>query len=214
MVTDVSIIGVPSRQTAFDYDRTVVAFHGTRRGVAQKLVDGVPFKRSQNEGDWLGHGVYFWEYGPQRAWWWAERRYGAEAAVVGAMIRLGRCVDLLDSGDVVLVKRAYERLVRTFESKGQRIPSNANTQKRLDCAVFNYLFDSLTRSGFEPETTRAVFVPQSSKGLQRAWSRSGVFDNSHIQISVRQPNNIVAVWHVRKDGRYGKDQWEEEQEKE
>jgi hypothetical protein len=50
------------------------------------------------------------------------------------------------------------------------------------------------------ESTRTVFVPR----VQRLWDRSGVFDGAHIQLSVRRPENILAVWHVRKDGRYGK----------
>lgn len=88
---------VPTRQIAFDYDRTVVAFHGTHRSTAEDLVAGVPFGPSENDDDWLGHGIYFWEYAPQQAWWWAERRYGKQdAAVVGALVRLGRCIDLLD----------------------------------------------------------------------------------------------------------------------
>jgi hypothetical protein len=64
-------------QTVFDYDRTVVAFHGTRRAIATKLVDGDSFDASTNDDDWLGHGIYFWEYAPQRAWAWARQRYDA-----------------------------------------------------------------------------------------------------------------------------------------
>ena len=82
-------------QTFFDYHRTVVGYHGTRRATAEALVDGDPFTASTNDDDWLGHGIYFWEFAPQQAWWWARRRYGDdEAAVVGAMIDLGRCLDL------------------------------------------------------------------------------------------------------------------------
>ena len=80
--------GVPTRQTAFDYDRTLVAFHGTRRETAEKLVRGEPFGPSTNDDDWLGHGIYFWEFAPQQAWWWAERRYGSEAALSPAFKRL------------------------------------------------------------------------------------------------------------------------------
>jgi hypothetical protein len=52
------------------------------------------------------------EYAPQQAWWWADRRYGAgEAAVVGATIRLGRCLDLLDPTNVGLLRAAHADLV-------------------------------------------------------------------------------------------------------
>ncbi len=58
---------VPTRQTAFDYDRTLVAFHGTRRATAKKLIRGDAFGVSENDDDWLGHGIYFWEFAPQQA---------------------------------------------------------------------------------------------------------------------------------------------------
>lgn len=93
---------VPTRQIAFDYDRTVVAFHGTRRSTAERLVAGVAFGPSENDDDWLGHGIYFWEYAPQQAWWWAERRYGKQdAAVVGdGLERALEWRRLLESGQV------------------------------------------------------------------------------------------------------------------
>lgn len=198
---------VPTRQIAFDYDRTVVAFHGTRRSTAEKLVAGVPFGQSENDDDWLGHGIYFWEYAPQQAWWWAERRFGEEdAAVVGALVRLGRCVDLLDPSNAELLVQAHDDLELALGLVGQKLKNNANTHKYRDCAVFNYLFAKLEQSNLDVESTRAVFVPlEAGKGLPRLWGRSGVFRGAHIQLSVRDPNNILAVWPVRKDGRYGKD---------
>lgn len=193
---------IPTRQTAFDYDRTVVAFHGTRRAAAENLVAGIPFGRSENDHDWLGHGIYFWEYAPQQAWWWAEKKYGADAAVVGALIRLGRCLDLLDPANGDLLRFAYSDLVEILESVGKQPPkANANSYKYLDCSVFNYCFAKLEESGYAVESTRAVFLP----GRGRLWPRSGVFVSSHIQLAIREPNNILAVWAVKKDGRYGKE---------
>lgn len=198
----------PTRQSAFDYDRTVVAFHGTRRITAQKLVSGVPFGQSQNDDDWLGHGIYFWEYAPQQAWWWAERRYGvAEAAVVGALVRLGRCIDLLDPCNADLLKSAHDDLEHALKLENQLLKNNANTHKYRDCAVFNYLYERLERGGYIVESSRAVFVPLvPHRGLPRLWDRSGIFSGAHIQICIREPANILAAWSVRKDGRYGQDE--------
>ena len=90
---------------------------------------------------------------------------------------------------------------------GHRPKDNANKHKFLDCAVFNYLFEKLAGESYVVESTRAVFVPMApKKGLNRLWLRSGVFSGAHIQLSVREPNNILAVWSVRRDGRYGKDE--------
>lgn len=124
---------VPTRQIAFDYDRTVVAFHGTRRSAAEELVAGTPFGPSENDDDWLGHGIYFWEYAPQQAWWWAEHRYGeSEAAVVGSLVRLGRCIDLLDPSNADLLVGAHADLERALQAVGQRLKNNANTHKYRD----------------------------------------------------------------------------------
>src|SRR5215210_7366892 len=57
-----------------DYHRTVIGYHGTDAETAEKLVAGEPFVSSEDDDEWLGHGVYFWEYGPKLAWWWADRK--------------------------------------------------------------------------------------------------------------------------------------------
>jgi len=49
------------------YDRTVIAYHGCDARTAERLLRGEPFKKSQNDYDWLGSGIYFWEYGAVRA---------------------------------------------------------------------------------------------------------------------------------------------------
>jgi hypothetical protein len=141
-------------------------------------VAGAPFGASTNDDDWLGHGVYFWEYAPQQAWWWAERRYGAEhAAVVGALVRLGRCFDLLDPSNAALLKQAHGELSGVMAAIDKPMPENANNHKYLDCAVFNWLYTKLDAGGFRLESCRAVFVPlQVNKGLPRLWIRSGVFE--------------------------------------
>lgn len=189
----------PTREATFDYDRSVVAFHGTRRETAHRLVAGHAFGASQNDDDWLGHGVYFWEYAPQQAWWWARRRYGEEAAVVGALVRLGRCIDLLDPANADLLRDAHHDLTRL----GAPLPSNANASKFLDCVVFNYLYAKMAREGLHVQSCRAVFVPIRAGKLPRLWPRSGVFDGGHVQLCVRDSNNILAAWSVRRDGRYG-----------
>lgn len=193
-------------QMLFDYNRTVIGYHGTRTRTAKQLIAGGPFSASTNDDDWLGHGVYFWEYGPQQAWWWAERRYGPDAAVVGAMIRLGTCLDLLDPSNTHLLRTAHGELEMILQAAGQSLPNNANTHKYRDCAVFNYLYKKMVKAGFAFESSRAVFVPMRvNKGFVRLWERSGVIEGAHIQLCVRETSNILAVWSVKRDGRYGEE---------
>ena len=188
----------------FDYHRTVIGYHGTRRETAEALVRGVPFRESENDDDWLGHGIYFWEYAPQQAWWWAERRYqGEEPAVVGAMIRLGHCLDFLDPRNGVLLDASHEAVEAAFHAENKALPNNANKYKYRDCLVFQYMYDALERSNRSVDACRAVFVPSGPR--KRYWERSGVYRGSHIQLCVRNPSNILSVWHVRQNGRYGLD---------
>ena len=196
-----------SPTTSFDYDRTVVAYHGTYRRAAHRLVDGEPFSPSNNRDDWLGHGIYFWEYGPQQAWWWARRRYGDDAAVVAALIRLGWCLDFLDPANIDTLRAAHDGLEAALHLAGLPMPRNSNYSKFLDCAVFNWLYRQEEARGAAYDSCRAVFVAarQAQGRSARVFPRSGVFVGGHIQICVREPKNILAVWSVRKDGRYGKD---------
>ena len=157
----------------YDYNRTIVGYHGTRLSTARRLVEGEPFIYSRNNDDWLGHGIYFWEYAPKQAWDWAVKRYGrADAAVVGAMIRLGRCLDLLDPENGQVLLAGHDELKAEAKRLRVSLPKNRNKFKYLDCAVFNYVYQSLADGGYHVETCRAVFVPTQS--TNRYWTRSGL----------------------------------------
>jgi hypothetical protein len=157
-----------------DYHRTIVAFHGTRAEIAADLVDGQPFRVSSNTDDWLGSGAYFWEYAPKQAWWWARdfKRY-PRPAVVGAMIRLGNCFDLLDPTNVRLLKGAHDVMLKQWAASGFKIPRNGNQHKNLDCAVFNGLYIDAEAGPKPIDSVRAVYVPSMSPPSRRSESGKG-----------------------------------------
>jgi hypothetical protein len=70
------------------YDRIVIAYHGCDAETAEHLLRGEPCKKSQNDYDWLGEGIYFWENGADRALKFAhdQKRRGKakKPAIVGA----------------------------------------------------------------------------------------------------------------------------------
>lgn len=84
-----------------------LGFHGCDAAVAERIFAGkTHLKRSKNDFDWLGEGIYFWENSPARALQYARelkvhpRRSGPQIktpAVVGAVIELGYCLNLLDA---------------------------------------------------------------------------------------------------------------------
>ena len=96
----------------YEHARVIHGYHGCDLRVATALLEGEKFKASENDYDWLGKGVYFWEHGPDRAMRFAEfqRSRGSveTPAVVGAVIHLGTCLDLLDTRFTRNLAAAYE----------------------------------------------------------------------------------------------------------
>ena len=88
------------------YSRIVFGFHGTTPDIAARLIRGdLPLDQwhaSTNVYDWLGHGIYFWEYAPERARVWRNK-----GAVVGAIISLGECFDLTDVTNTEILSDAF-----------------------------------------------------------------------------------------------------------
>lgn len=186
-----------------DYHRTVLGFHGTTSKVAEALVNGRQFKDSENDDDWFGKGIHFWEYAPKQAWWWAKRfKKHSDPAVIGAIIRLGNCFDLLDAANVRVMKDMKDLLVDNLTKRKIEVPKNFRQHRKLDCAVFNYLYAQAIEAKTPIDSARAVYVPVSKD--KRIWEGSWIYEESHIQVCVRNSKNILAVWHVNSEGRYGK----------
>jgi hypothetical protein len=109
----------------------ILGFHGCSEDIAHDIITRKKtMKQSTNDYDWLGHGVYFWENNLSRAMSFANeqatrKQENKEAvikpAVIGAVIDLGYCLDLLDSDNLSIVKAGYESLKTLTES--QRIPN-------------------------------------------------------------------------------------------
>jgi len=51
----------------------VLGYHGCNRAVGEKVIAGKEhLKASDNDYDWLGSGIYFWENSARRALDWAN----------------------------------------------------------------------------------------------------------------------------------------------
>ena len=84
-----------------DYQRVVVGYHGCDKAVVEKvLLQSQHLNPSDNPWDWLGKGIYFWEFGPQRALAFAREQQARgkvdEPAVIGAYT--GRSMSLRSLG--------------------------------------------------------------------------------------------------------------------
>lgn len=174
----------------------VIAFHGCDKAVFDDVVKGGgQLKPSQNDYDWLGGGVYFWEQNYERALRWAEQKksWGSfdEPAVIGAVIDLGRCLNLTDSRYIDLLEEEYSLLKKDTELLNLSLPVNEGRApdklfRKLDCAVVEHLHARIEGEGLEPfDSARGLF----SEG-EPIYEGAGFKKKTHVQICVRNPNCI------------------------
>ncbi|TWT33022.1 hypothetical protein Enr8_28420 [Blastopirellula retiformator] len=141
--------------------------------------------------------MYFWEYAPQQALWWAKRRqkrhnWNEPIAIVASMIRLGFCFDLLDPHNINYLDEIHQEYKTVNTAAGVPIPRNANHYKYLDCAIFQYAYAAIEASGEKVDSARAVYVPTDS--TKRIWERSWISRDTHIQVCVRNQACILGTW--------------------
>jgi hypothetical protein len=203
----------------------IIGFHGCDVAVKQKLINSSSsIQISQKPYDWLGHGMYFWENNYDRALEWAEnkkKRSEIETpAVVGAVLQLGYCCDLLDSRYVQVLKDYHALMVADYKLVGQELPENKDIRndvykdkilRVLDCSVIEYMHskihekyqNEINLNGFSDlkifESTRCVFTEGGP-----VYEGAGIFEKSHIQICIRNPDCIKGFFNPRKSTPFNK----------
>lgn len=192
----------------------IIGFHGCDKSVRDKVVseEGVLLKTSNNDYDWLGSGVYFWENNYSRALEFAtflknnhphnKKQKIEEPAVIGAIIDLGYCLDLIDSKYLNLLKLSYDTLKKSNEDFGLLIPKNVALKKNgdllkryLDCAVIETVHQINKDMGkLEFDSVRGVFFEGND-----LYENAGFKENNHIQIAIKNPNCIKGFFIPREN---------------
>jgi len=185
----------------------VLGFHGCDRSVLQKVLNGENnLTPSENSYDWLGHGIYFWENSPQRAIEYAQslsQRTNSKIenpTCIGAVIDLGRCLNLLDAASLEIVKEGYTILRNTSNIAGTELPRNKLLNnsgdlllRYLDCAVIQSVHTSIEERSEPPyDSVRGAFWEGSE-----LYPDAGFKEKNHIQICVRNPNCIKGFFLPR-----------------
>jgi hypothetical protein len=180
------------------FARVVIGYHGCQKAFARRLLldpnAAAEWRPSENEWDWLGHGIYFWEHSPTRALRWAQEKHRnrGRPAVIGAVIQLGRCFDLLNESMTSILAKSYEDLVRDFQARQTALPTNLGREakrRNLDCLVINECLRRLRTQSVEYDTVRGAFVEG-----QPAYPGAGFARETHIQIAVRNSDCILGVF--------------------
>ena len=178
----------------------VLGFHGCDHSFAAAVISGKKeFTPSQNDYDWLGPGSYFWENNPQRALEFVTHLQGKKRrgkpviknpAVIGAVIDLGFCLNLLDSTFLQIVKEGYQTLKQALHDAGQPMPVNRPPKdsgeillRDLDCAVINAVHAFRAEQKLPKfDTVRSAFIEGDE-----LFPGSTFREKNHIQICVCNP---------------------------
>jgi hypothetical protein len=189
----------------------ILGFHGCDKEVRDRIVcvKGEILKPSENNWDWLGHGVYFWENNHERALKFAQdlkdnppkgkENLIKEPAVLGVIIDLGYCLDLLDSKFLEVLKTGHSLLCELHKNWGTKLPVNiANEEgellrRNLDCAVIQTVHEmnkKLKKNSYD--SVRGVFFEGND-----LYEDAGFKEKNHIQIAIRNQNCIKGFFIPR-----------------
>lgn len=136
---------------------------------------------------------------------WAELKHEKEPErikspfVVGAIIDLGYCPNLVDSKNIELLKMGYS-ILETTMGDSSLMPTNKNIKKSqdnlirdLDCAVIETLHSFNAQENEQAfDTVRGVFWEGN-----RIYPNAGFKEKNHIQICVRNPNCVKGYFFPR-----------------
>ena len=138
-----------------------------------------------------------------------------EPAVIGAVLHLGHCCDLLEQKYIKLLASYATTLKTRCEATGEKYPRNedltADTHKNkllryLDCAVIELMHDAtldrvksdIAKKGYSSrkifDSTRGAFIEGGP-----AFEGAGIREKTHIQICIRNPNCIKGFFLPRQE---------------
>jgi hypothetical protein len=186
----------------------VLGFHGLDEAIGRKILNGEDnLKHSINSYDWLGHGVYFWENSPERASHWAKQSSERAGSVVrtpfvlGAILDLKTCFDLLDQKWIDFLKMAFDDMTLALEEQNCALPNNqpwgANDidfkKRELDCAVIRYAISKAKADyDLDIDSVRSAFWEGDE-----LYPNAGFKTHSHIQLSIINPDCIKGIFLPR-----------------
>ncbi|WP_341843504.1 hypothetical protein [Chitinophaga caseinilytica] len=196
---------VPSQKLYTAEPGLIIGFHGCDQFVRDAVASGRDVLwKSENEYDWLGHGYYFWQNNFERAFEFASHPPGKPVserpAVLGAVLSLGNCLDLTDKKCIKVVEDIYREfsLTRFIEDKTLSTNKSIGASpdlllRNLDCEVLEFLHAKMKRENVPPyDSVRGVFV--EGKPI---FEGAGIYDKTHAQICIRNPNCILGYFVPR-----------------
>ncbi len=186
----------------------VECFYSCDKKLAMDVLTGKKdLKKSTNLWDWLGNGVYFWEQNPSRAWEYASENSKGDQFnktkietpfVLGAIVELGICLNLIDQDGIQIVEEAYKGLEKTISEANLIMPVNKGDNRKLDCSVIQFIHASREIASESPfDAIRSPF-PEG----QAVYPGSNFTKRQHIQICVQNLDMIKGFFLPRPLAKY------------
>jgi hypothetical protein len=119
-------------------------------------------------------------------------------AVLGALIHLGECFDLLDTRFTKDLGSAFPAFKNAMAQLEQELPTNrtpANADgsgfrmRYRDCALLNWYLELTEQAGKKYDTVRGGFV----EGAE-AFEGSAIHSETHIQLAIRNASCLLGVF--------------------
>jgi len=178
------VLGLEKKISPEFNPKIAVGYHGTSIKRAELALTNKELLVSRDDsGDWLAEGAYFWEDSLDMAQRWAQERHGNMGAVLRAEIRLGRCLNLMDSKWNDALEAGYKEVEANYKRNGAPLPRNVGHRHLLDFEVIKHLCEHT----FSVDTVRGAF-----HGGEQVYE--GGFDQlAHVQIAVRNPDMILSL---------------------
>lgn len=190
----------------------VLGYHGCDLDTAEQILSGAAeIQPSNTDFDWLGPGAYFWESDPRRALEWADWKISRGAyrkpAVIGAVIDLRNCLDLLARDDLQQVRAAHQSFLAMRQKSDLGMPENKSVLDQpdidrvlryLDCAVIKHLHEILSIQAKQDnrvqpfDTVRGMFTEGGA-----LYEGSAFLEKTHVQIAVINSSCIFGYFRPR-----------------
>jgi hypothetical protein len=198
----------------------ILGFHGCDRQVRDRfLLNPNEYQISQEPFDWLGHGLYFWENNYERAFQWAEEKKKKgriqEPSVIGAVLFLGHCCDLLEQKYIRLLTSYHAICRETYKDLNKQLPQNKDLHtdpfnnkllRYLDCTIIEFMYAELSAQiksdvAEKGHTTYKIFDSTRGAFIEGgpAFEGAGIHEKTHLQICIRNPNCIKGFFLPRKE---------------
>jgi len=110
--------------------------------------------------------------------------------VLGAIIDLGNCLNLVESGSLQIVSQSHKGLSQLIRESGGKMPINRKDNRTLDCAVIQFIHKSNVEEGKESYDTVRCAFPEGDE----AYEGASITSRLHIQVCVRNTNLIKGLF--------------------